>query len=141
MMPIMTKLVRTPVTIQMKGWLVGAMGCTVVGTVVGGAARRVRVKPLSRPQTRQMPPRSPDSVSLLCRQLAPITWRPRDRSPGEMGGREEPTPHRALTANGGARFPAQPLSPAATSETVTSGWSRQELTAEVVLTDFQKKDW
>ena len=49
MMPIMTKLVRTPVTIQMKGWLVGAMGCTVVGTVVSCTARRVRVKPLSRP--------------------------------------------------------------------------------------------
>ena len=140
-MLIMMKTARTTRTILVMWLLAGAVGCTVVGTVVGGVARRVRVKPLSRPQTRQMPPRSPDSVSLLCRQLAPITWRPRDRSPGEMGGREEPTPHRALTANGGARFPAQPLSPAATSETVTSGWSRQELTAEVVLTDFQKKDW
>ena len=39
MMPIMTKLVRTPVTIQMKGWLAGAMGCTVEGPVVSDAAR------------------------------------------------------------------------------------------------------
>ena len=41
--------------------MAGAVGCTVGGTVVGDAARRVRVKPLSRPQTWQMPPRSPDS--------------------------------------------------------------------------------
>ena len=141
MMPIMTKLVTSTGRIQVICLMAVAVDFTVWGPMVGDAAKRVRVKPLSRPQTWQMPPRSPDSVSLLCRQLAPITWRPRDRSPGEMGGREEPTPHRALTANGGARFPAQPLSPAATSETVTSGWSRQELTAEVVLTDFQKKDW
>ena len=76
MMPIMTKLVRTPVVIQLMWLLAGAVGCTVEGPVVSDAARRVRVKPLSRPQTRHMPPHPPDSVPLLCRQLAPITWRP-----------------------------------------------------------------
>ena len=45
-----------------------------------------------------------------------------------------------LTANGEARFPTESLSPAVTSEMVTSGWSPQELTAEAVLTDFQKED-
>ena len=45
-----------------------------------------------------------------------------------------------LTANGEARFPTESLSPAVTSEMVTSGWSPQELTAEAVLTDFQE-DW
>ena len=45
-----------------------------------------------------------------------------------------------LTANGEARFPTESLSPAVTSEMVTSGWSPQELTAEVLLTDFQKED-
>ena len=38
----------------------GAVGCTVGGTVVGDAARRVRVKPLSRPQIQQMPAHPPD---------------------------------------------------------------------------------
>ena len=76
MMPIMTKLVRTPVVIQLMWLLAVAVGCTVEAPVVSDAAKRVRVKPLSRPQTRQMPPCPPDSVPLLCRQLAPITWRP-----------------------------------------------------------------
>ena len=58
-----------------------------------------------------------------------------------MGGREEPSPHGILTANGEARFPTESLSPAVPSEMVTSGWSPQELTAEVLLTDFQKEDW
>ena len=53
-----------------------------------------------------------------------------------MGGREEPGPHGTLTANGEARFPTESLSPAVTSEMVTSGWSPQELTAEVLLTDL-----
>ena len=39
--------------------------------------------------------------------------------PQARWGREEPSLHEALTANGGARFPTQPLSPAVTSETVT----------------------
>ena len=39
----------------------GAVGCTVGGTVVGDAARRIRVKPLSRPQTKLMPLRPHDS--------------------------------------------------------------------------------
>ena len=73
MMPIMTKLVRTPVVIQVKCLMAQAVGCTVEAPVVSDAARRVRVKPLSRPQTRQMPPHLSDSVPLLCRQLAPIT--------------------------------------------------------------------
>ena len=68
-MPIMTKMARTPRAIQVMGLMAGAVGCsvggtvgcTVGGTVVGDAARRVRVKPLSRPQAWQMPPRSPDS--------------------------------------------------------------------------------
>ena len=38
-----------------------AVGCTVEGPVVGDATRSVRVKPLSRPQTKLMPPRPPDS--------------------------------------------------------------------------------
>ena len=38
-----------------------AVGCKVEGPVVGDAARRVRVKPLSRPQTKLMPPCPPDS--------------------------------------------------------------------------------
>ena len=38
-----------------------AMGCMVEGPVVGDAARRIRVKPLSRPQTKLMPPCPPDS--------------------------------------------------------------------------------
>lgn len=75
-MLVMMKTARTTKMISVMWLLVAAVGCTVVGTVVGGAARRVRVKPLSRPQAQQMPPRPPDSVLLLCRQLAPITWRP-----------------------------------------------------------------
>ena len=58
-----------------------------------------------------------------------------------MGGREEPSPHGILTANGEGRFTTESLSPAVPSEMVTSGWSPQELTAEAVLTDFQKEDW
>ena len=72
----MMKLVRTMGRIQDLDLMAVAMDCTVGGPVVGDAARRVRVKPLSRPQTRQMPPHPPDSEPLLCRQLAPITWRP-----------------------------------------------------------------
>ena len=56
------------------------------------------------------------------------------------GGRS-PVPMGLLTANGETRFPTESLSPAVTSEMVTSGWSPQELTAEVLLTDFQKEDW
>ena len=48
-MLIMTKTARTTRTILVMWLLAGAVGCTVVGTVVGGTARRVRVKPLSRP--------------------------------------------------------------------------------------------
>ena len=51
--------------------------------------------------------------------LYPSHGGPSDRSSGEMGGMEEPSPYRALTANGGARFPTQPLSLAVTSEIVT----------------------
>ena len=36
------------------------MGCIVEGPVVSDAARRVRVKPLSRPQIQQMPAHPPD---------------------------------------------------------------------------------
>ena len=97
-MPIMTKMVRTLAAIQVMGLMAGAVGCsvggtvgcTVGGTVVGDAARRTRVKPLSRPQARQMPPRSPDSVPLLCRiythhmeapEIDPQTRRGEGRSP------------------------------------------------------------
>ena len=73
---VMMKLVRTTGRIQGLDLMAVAVDCTVGGPVVGDAARRVRVKPLSRPQTRQMPPHPPDSEPLLCRQLAPITWRP-----------------------------------------------------------------
>ena len=38
-----------------------AMGCMIEGPVVGDAARRIRVKPLSRPQTKLMLPCPPDS--------------------------------------------------------------------------------
>ena len=72
----MMKLVRTTGRIQVMCLMAAAMGCRVEGPVVGDAARRIRVKPLSRPQTWQMPPCPPDSVPLMCRQLAPITWRP-----------------------------------------------------------------
>ena len=71
---LMTKMVRR--TISVMWLLAGAVGCTVEAPVVSDAARRVRVKPLSRLQTRQMPPHPPDSVPLLCRQLVPITWKP-----------------------------------------------------------------
>ena len=37
-----------------------AMGCKVEGPMVGDAARRIRVKPLSRPQIQHMPARPPD---------------------------------------------------------------------------------
>ena len=49
MMLSMTNMARTTRTISVMRLLAGAVGCTVAGTVVGGAARRVRVKPLSRP--------------------------------------------------------------------------------------------
>ena len=75
-MLVMMKTARTTKMISVMWLLVAAVGCTVVGTVVGGAARRVRVKPLSRPQTKLMPPHPPDSVPLLCRQFTHITWRP-----------------------------------------------------------------
>ena len=90
MMPIMTKLVRTPVTIQMKGWLAGAMGCTVVGTVVSDAEKRIRVKPLSRPQTRQMPPRPLTQYPYCADSLHPSHGGPCDRSSGEMGEGRSP---------------------------------------------------
>ena len=72
----MMKLVRSAGRIQALDLMAVAMGCMVEGPMVGFVARRVRVKPLSRTQARQMLPHSPDSVSILCRQLAPITWRP-----------------------------------------------------------------
>ena len=46
-----------------------AMGCMVEGPVVGDAARRIRVKPLSRPQVRQMPPHPPDSGTLIVKTV------------------------------------------------------------------------
>ena len=64
-MPIMTKMVRTLAAIQVMGLMPGAVGCTVGETVVSDAARRVRVKPLSRPQTQQMPPRPRLSISTV----------------------------------------------------------------------------
>ena len=73
---VMVKLVRTTGRIQVMCLMARALGCTVEGPMVSDAARRVRVKPLYTPQTQQMPPRPPDSVPLLCRQLAPISWRP-----------------------------------------------------------------
>ena len=72
----MVKLVRSAGRIQALDLMAVAMGCMVEGPMVGFVARRVRVKPLYTPQTQQMPPRPPDSVPLLCRQLVPITWRP-----------------------------------------------------------------
>ena len=113
---VMMKLVRTTGRIQGLDLMGGAMGCTVGGPVVGDAARRVRVKPLSRPQTRQMPPRSLTQYPYCADSLYPSHGGPWDRSSGKMGRREKPTPYGALTANGGARFPTQPLIPAVTSE-------------------------
>ena len=45
--------------IQALDLMAVAMGCKVEGPMVGDAARRIRVKPLSRPQTQQMPPQPP----------------------------------------------------------------------------------
>ena len=119
MMLSMTKMARTTRTISVMRLLAGSVGCTVVGTVVSDAEKRIRVKPLSRPQTRQMPPRPLTQYPYCADSLHPSHGGPYDRSPGQTGGREEPSPHGALTANGGARFPTQPLSPAVTPETVT----------------------
>ena len=56
---IMPKLAATPAVIPVVRLMAVAMGWTAEGTVVGDAARRVRVTPLSRPQTWQMPPQPP----------------------------------------------------------------------------------
>lgn len=72
----MMKLVRSMRRIRDLDLTAVAMGCTVEGPMAGGAAWRVRVKPLSRPQTKLMPPHPLDSVPLLCRQFTHITWRP-----------------------------------------------------------------
>ena len=55
----MIKLVRSMGRIQVMCLLAVAEDFTVGGPVVGDAARRMRVKPSSRPQTRQMPPQTP----------------------------------------------------------------------------------
>ena len=62
--------------IQALDLMAVAVGCKVEGPVVGDAARRVRVKPFSRPQTKLMPPHPLTQVPLLCRQFTHITWRP-----------------------------------------------------------------
>ena len=73
-----------------------AVGCKVEGPVVGDAARRVRVKPLSRPQTKLMPPCPPDSGTPTVQTVYIHHMEARDRSSGEMGGREVCSPHGAL---------------------------------------------
>ena len=55
----MIKLVRSMGRIQVMCLLAVAEDFTVGGPVVGDAARRIRVKPSSRPQTQQMPPQPP----------------------------------------------------------------------------------
>ena len=49
MMPIMTKLVTSTGRIQVICLMAVAVDFTVWGPMVGDAAKRVRVKPLSRP--------------------------------------------------------------------------------------------
>ena len=56
---VMMKLVRSTGRIQVMCLMAVAKDFTVGGPVVGDAARRIRVKPLSRPQTQQMPPQPP----------------------------------------------------------------------------------
>ena len=123
MMLSMTKMARTTRTILVMRLLAGSVGCTVVGTVVGDAEKRIRVKPLSRPQTRQMPPAPLTQYPYCADSLYPSHGGPYDRSPGQTGGREEPSPHGKESARFPtrleARFPTQPLSPAVTSEMVT----------------------
>ena len=53
---VMIKLVRSMGRIQVMCLMAVAVGRTVGGPVVGDAASRIRVRPLSRPQTRQMSP-------------------------------------------------------------------------------------
>ena len=55
---LMTKMVRR--TISVMWLLAGAVGCTVEAPVLSDAARRVGVKPLSRPQIQHMSARPPD---------------------------------------------------------------------------------
>ncbi|KAM7240632.1 hypothetical protein CapIbe_008538 [Capra ibex] len=50
--------------IQALDLMAVAVGCMVEGPMVGDAARRVRVKPLSRSQSKLMPPRPHDSDAL-----------------------------------------------------------------------------
>ena len=119
MMLIMTKTARNSRTTSVMWFLVGPVGCTVARTVVGDAEKRVRVKPLSRLQSKLMPPHPHDSgtptmQTVYTRQLEAPETDPQARWWGERS-----RPHGALTANGGARFPTQPLSPAVTSEMVT----------------------
>ena len=136
MMLSMTKMARTTRTILVMRLLAGSVGCTVVGTVVGDAEKRIRVKPLSRPQTRQMPPAPLTQYPYCADSLYPSHGGPYDRSPGQTGGREEPSPHGALTANGGARFPATQ-----SCCDIRDGDMRMQssgATAEAVLTDFLK---
>ena len=52
----MMKLVRSMGRIQVMCLMAVAEDFTVGGPVVGDAARRIRVRPLSRPQMRQMSP-------------------------------------------------------------------------------------
>ena len=52
----MMKLVRSMRRIRALDLTPVAVGWTVEGPMVGDDARRVRVKPLSRPQTKLMPP-------------------------------------------------------------------------------------
>ena len=96
------------------------MGCIVEGPVVGDAARRVRVKPLSRPQIQHMPARPPDPGTPTVQRVYTHHMEAPEIDPQvRWGDGRSPLLHGALTANGGARFPTQPLSPAVTSETVT----------------------
>ena len=115
----MMKLVRSAGRIQALDLMAVAMGFMVEGPMVGFVARRVRVKPLSRLQSKLMPPHPHDSgtptmQTVYTRQLEAPETDPQARWWGERS-----RPHGALTANGGARFPTQPLSPAVTSEMVT----------------------
>ena len=68
--------------------MAGAEDWPVGGPVVGDAARRVRVKPLSRPETRQMPPHPPDPGT----PTAPPTRGGPVTGPQARWGREEPHP-------------------------------------------------
>ena len=57
----MMKLVRSAGRIQALDLMAVAMGFMVEGPMVGFVARRVRVKPLSRLQSKLMPPHPHDS--------------------------------------------------------------------------------